>query len=325
MHNKYPIAFFGTPDFAATVLRSLLSLPDFEVQLVVTQPDSPAGRGAKLRASPVKLLAQEHEIPVLQPQSIKREAEAFSQAFCAGGVPCLSLVVAFGQILPLWLLQLCPRGFVNVHASLLPRWRGAAPIQRALMQGDSKTGVCLMQMEAGLDTGPVYSRAEIEISPAMDAGQLHDQLAQLACELIARDLVKIAANQLSAQPQIDPDSDPANLVTYAQRISNQECQLDWSASAEALHNRIRGLSPSPGAFTFLNGKRLKIYRSVVKSSSLEATTTCGRIVALTPEVLVACGSGILALESLQLEGRSRISAAEFVRGGQLEVGMQLGV
>lgn len=309
------IAFFGTPDFAVPSLEALLSTPDIEVVLVVTQPDRPAGRGKKLQASPVKKVATERGLPVLQPTSIRKEKEAFRDAFLSHGTLDGAVVVAFGQILPVWLLELLNGRFVNVHGSLLPRWRGAAPMQRAIMAGDTETGVCLMKMEAGLDTGPVYSTAVCPISDQDSLATIHDSLAKLGGELLRRDIIHILSDEIPSLPQPDEG------VTYAEKISSGEARIDWTNGAEKISRTIRGLWPAPGAFTMLGGKRLKLIQVAVESGDGEP----GRVTEVTKSSFtVQCGTGRLTLLQVQLEGKQRMQSAEFLKGITLSVGDILG-
>lgn len=247
------VIFYGTPTFSTEVFRALLAAPEYSVPLVVTQPDRPAGRGKKLQASPVKELAIEHDIPLIQPGNIKKNLDAFLSEASTFGPFDVGVVVAFGQILPTQVLQLPTHGCINIHASLLPRWRGAAPIQRAIMAGDEETGVCLMQMEAGLDTGGVFSSVTTRISPEDNAGSLHDRLSTLGAKLLVEDLARIVAGNLSATPQ------PKDGVTYAHKIEKEEASINWDQEASILENFVRGLAPWPGAFTTLGKHRLKIF------------------------------------------------------------------
>lgn len=319
-----PVIFFGTPDFSVPTLRALISNPEFCVKAVVTQPDKPAGRGKKMTFSPVKTLALSHNIPVLQPQSIRKEEQAFLKEASALGPFAIGVVIAFGQILPVSVLELPKAGCVNIHASLLPRWRGAAPLQRAIMAGDKKSGVCLMRMEAGLDTGPVFSRAEITLKENETLESLHDALSQMGADLLNKELKRIASGQIVAQEQAQEG------ITYASKISAEEALIDWSKNASELSCSIRGLSPFPGAFTFLNKQRLKVL--MVKNSlqseecgqAERAALPPGTICAINAESIeVQCGQGTLLLLEVQLEGKKRMSCADFLRGVALEKGALL--
>lgn len=310
----YKIAFFGTPDFACPTLESLLKDNEVEVKVVVTQPDRPAGRGAKIECSPIKTLALKHGVPVLQPESIRKAEDTFLKAL--GNDLDLAIVVAFGQILPVTVLNAPRQGSVNIHASLLPRWRGAAPIQRAIMAGDKESGVCLMRMEAGLDTGPVYVRAAIPILSSDTAGTLHDKLSNLGADLLAKNLHRLAKGEIKPVPQEEDG------VTYATKITPTDLKLDWSKSADELERTIRALSPIPGAYTSLQGQRLKIFKA--KAFNTEKIGSAGELFQVEPTLRVACGKGALELLELQLEGRKRMSADEFLNGVKLKVGTVLG-
>ena len=319
MPTPVKIIFFGTPDFAAEPLRALIADERYQVGLVVTQPARPAGRGAKVQPTPVQKIAEESKIPVMQPQRIKKELKAFLAQANAHGPFDVGVVIAFGQILPQAVLDLPSRGCVNVHASLLPRWRGAAPIQRAIMQGDAESGVCLMKMDAGLDTGDVYSSAKTAI--AGDTFEsLYYRLQKIGTELLTNQLVAIAAGQLAATPQ------PAAGVTYAEKISNEEALIDWKKPAAQVANQIHGLSPIPGAYTTFQGKRLKIFRVSAKTPRSGTRAFSPGMVTLSDRACleVQCADGVLAIEELQLEGKSRLKVEDFLRGAGIEVGAVLG-
>ena len=318
-NSRLRVVFFGTPDFAATILSHLQQMPEVDVGLVVTRADKPAGRGKKLTPPPVKRLAEEFGIPVLQPGSIRKNEEVFLAEVKSYGDFDLGVVVAFGQILPQCVLDLPASGCVNVHASLLPRWRGAAPIQRAIMSGDTHTGICLMRMEAGLDTGPVYSRVVTEISESDTAGALHDRLALLGAQLLTRDILGIGRGSMIPEPQ------PTEGVTYAEKISNDEACIDWSKDAVEISNLIRGLSPFPGAFTTLRGLRLKIYGAHPRDTRGSSAVVAGKISLVDSHTLeVQCGNGVVLLGDLQLEGRKRLSVTEFLKGVEIQPGVVLG-
>ena len=320
--DPFKIVFFGTPDFAVPALKRLLELPEVSVCAVVTQPDRPAGRGKKLRMSPVKELALARGISVLQPENIRKNIADFQASLTSLGPLAAAVVVSFGQILPESLLNLPAAGCINIHASLLPRWRGAAPIQRAIMSGDAVTGVCLMKVAAKLDAGPVYSRSEVKIEPRDDAGSLHDKLACAGAELLVRDLKSILAGRL--QPAEQPQQD----VSVACKISNEEALLDWSQPAAQLWLKVRALCPAPGAFTYLNGRRLKIFRAVPRecpSFRAAPQSAAGSMVMLDPRCMeVYCGSGLLSLEEVQLDGKRRMKISEFLRGAAIAPGTVLG-
>ena len=318
--RKRKLIYFGTPSFALPPLQALIADQCFEVVAVITQPDQPSGRGKKRTAPPVKKLAEASEIPVLQPTSLRREWDRvreellrFSPTYDA------AVVCAFGQILPSPCLEFPKLGCINIHASLLPRWRGAAPIQRAIMAGDRETGVSLMQMEAGLDTGPWYVQEKIPITDSSTAGSLHDELSTLGARMLTEHLEAILEG---SRPAIAQDSAQ---VTYAEKLTRSEALLDWTASAQQLARVIRALSPSPGAYTFLLGKRLKVLLAVpvspMENRPHDAPGSIFRVDDRTLEI--ACGDGILSLTELQWEGRAKLKTPEFLKGTRLEPGMQL--
>jgi methionyl-tRNA formyltransferase len=268
-----------------------------EIVLVLSQPDRPAGRGLRPAPSPVKRLAQARAIDVYQPESIKSDE---SVARVRAARPDALVVAAYGLILPPALLQVAPHGAINIHASLLPRWRGAAPIQRTLLAGDAQTGVSIMQMDAGLDTGPLLAQQALPIAPDDDAATLHDKLACLGAEMIAAVLDDIAAGRAKAVPQ------PSAGATYAPKIDKSETRLDWTRSAVELERAVRAFHP---ALTALDGERLRIWRARV----IEARGLPGRLLD-AERLVVACGHQALALTEVQRAGGKRLSAAEFVRG-----------
>jgi methionyl-tRNA formyltransferase len=318
--NRPPLSvvFFGTPEFAADCLRALLEDNRFAVRLVVTQPDRPAGRGNKLTPAAVKVLATERHIPVIQPGRIRKSLPEFLTALSEEGPFDVGVVVAFGQILPQEVLDTPRAGCVNVHASLLPRWRGAAPIHRAIMSGDVETGVGLMKMEAGLDTGPVYVSQRVPISSSSTTGTLAEELSRVGGELLREHLVAVAEGKLSPTPQLEAG------VTYAEKISNEEAQISWSAPAAAIERLIRALNPGPGAFTFLNGQRLKIFAARAHPEN-DAPQQPGAVTVVAKEqIRVACGMGSLELTEVQPAGKRRMGIAEFLRGNSLKENDHLG-
>lgn len=312
------IVFFGTPEIASVCLAALVEDPQYRVKAVVTQPDRPAGRGNKILPPPVKVLALSKNIPLIQPQRIKKNLPEFLSQLSALGPFDIGVVVAFGQILPQAVLDLPKSGCVNVHASLLPRWRGAAPIQRAIMSGDSQTGVCLMKMEAALDTGPVYSMATLNISPDDTSGSLLESLGVKGAALLRSDLAAIASGALEAKPQA------AAGVTYAEKISNDEAQIHWDMSADSIERLVRGLNPVPGAFTFLNGSRFKIFRS----RALPQTPPSGAPGTLSEcsagKLWINCGSGVISVVEGQFEGKRRAAVEEILRGGMITADSRFG-
>jgi methionyl-tRNA formyltransferase len=312
--------FLGTPDFAVPGLKALLGHTDFSVKAVVTQPDRPVGRGAKLLASPVKQVALEAGIPVLQPQSIKKVGKAFLEQLGQVGPLDLGVVIAFGQILPTWLLDFPACGCVNVHASLLPRWRGAAPIHRALLAGDRETGVCLMKMDAGLDTGPVFTRHVIPITETQTGGELHDALASLGAQALKTELAKIVRGEIPAVTQ------PDDGVTYASKIDPAEFPIDWNQPVEAVARKVRAFAPAPGAYTTVQNERLKIFdASPIEPPSRAADTRTGKIVAVGPDSFtVQCADGGIEVREVQMAGRKRLPVRDFLKGHTIQVGQQVG-
>ncbi len=299
------VVFMGTPEFSVTILDALVAA-GHEIACVYTQPPRPAGRGQAERPSPVQAHAEAMSVPVRHPKSLRSpEAQADFAALRAD----LAVVVAYGLILPQAVLDAPLRGCLNIHASLLPRWRGAAPIQRAIMAGDTETGVCIMQMEAGLDTGPVLLRHTIPIGAEETAGELHDSLSTLGAQAITEALARL--DDLEAQPQ------PDHGVTYAQKIDKAEARLDWTQDAPHIDRQIRGLSPFPGAWTMIGGKRVKILRSrLAKGTGAPGTVLAG--------LTIACGSGAVDLTEVQPEGKPRMTAEAFLRGTRIAPGAVIG-
>jgi len=306
------IVFAGTPDFAVPTLDRLIDAGRRPVA-VYTQPDRPAGRGRRPRPSPVKQRAEQAGIPVLQPASLRTPD---AQAELAALAPDLLVVVAYGLILPQAVLDIPRLGCVNVHASLLPRWRGAAPIQRALLAGDATTGVTIMQMEAGLDTGPMLARREIPIGAQDTAGDLHDRLAVLGAELLVEVLPDIAAGRLTPVPQDDA------AATYADKLSKDEAPLDWQRPAAALARQVRAFNPWPVAETRLAGRILRIWQAEALPGPTAAAP--GEIVAAGRDGIdVATAEGVLRLIRLQAPGGRPLPAADFLNGHPLRPGDRL--
>ena len=308
------VVFMGTPDFAAPCLEALLAA-GHEVAAVITQPDRPRGRGRKLSFSPVKACAVEHGLEVLQPEKIKTpEFEQVLQELA----PDVMVVVAFGQILSPAILAIPPLGCVNVHASLLPYYRGAAPIHWAVMQGEEKTGVTTMYMDEGLDTGDMILKKEIAISKDVSTGEIHDQLMQEGAVLLQETLALIADGKAPRTKQDHAVS------TYAPLLKADIEQLDWTRSAQELHNRIRGLSPWPGAYCRYAGGRLKVWKSRVFEEAAAVGAIPGRIARLSAEgFVVETGDGLLELLEVQPENKRRMKASECACGYSLQPGDRL--
>ncbi|HAJ11854.1 MAG: methionyl-tRNA formyltransferase [Hydrogenophaga sp.] len=319
------LVFAGTPAFARVALERLHAA-GFEIALVLTQPDRPAGRGMKLQASPVKQFALEHGIPVAQPRSLRldgkypEDALAAREAIAASGAQAM-VVAAYGLILPRWALGALPRGCLNIHASLLPRWRGAAPIHRAIEAGDAETGVTIMQMDEGLDTGDMLLAERLPIAPEDTTGSLHDKLADLGGRLI------VEALELAACGGLQRTSQPAEGVTYAHKIDKAEATIDWREPAVVIGRRVRAFDPFPGASTSLGDETIKVWAARPDTDATAAVSPAvpGRVLSVGPSGIdVATGQGVLRLTELQRAGGKRLSAAEFLRGFALAPGQQLG-
>lgn len=304
--HSLSIVFAGTPEFAVPALEALLR-SEHRVVAVYTQPDRPAGRGQKLTFSPVKRCALEHGLHIEQPPTLRDPAHiARLKTF----EPDVMVVVAYGLILPQAVLDVPRLGCINIHASLLPRWRGAAPIQRAIEAGDTETGVTIMRMDAGLDTGPMLLERRVPIEPADTSASLHDRLAQLGAEALLEALCGIADGSLSARPQ------PAEGVTYAAKVSKEEARIDWRLPAIAIERRVRAFNPWPIAETTLQGQQLRVWGAVARPQSSDASP--GKVVAVDEQgIHVATGAGTLVLTRVQLAGRKPTSAPDFARGQRL--------
>lgn len=309
----HKVLFLGTPEFAEYHLRALIKDSRYEVVGVVSQPDRPAGRKMILQPSPVKKLAIESGIRVLTPESAREENFLSQiQGFFADCV----VVVAYGQILPKKFLEQFPNKVINVHASLLPRWRGAAPIQRAVMAGDEKTGVSLQVMVHALDAGDLIDESEVPIEPNLMATELHDRLMKLGATRIVETLSPYLLGKIKAKSQ------DTNLVTYAKKIEKSEAQVDWSLSSQQIYNSFRGLSLGPGIRSVLNkGQKLKFTR--ISPTSIETKgASPGEVLEVNTEhILVACGKGALQILELQPESRTKMSVSEFVKGYEINRGM----
>jgi methionyl-tRNA formyltransferase len=310
------VAFAGTPAFAAAALAKILAA-GFEVPLVLTQPDRPAGRGMKPQASAVKQLAQQRGLAVAQPRSLRLDGKFSDDASAAQAAlldtrPDVLVVAAYGLILPAWVLALPRQGCLNIHASLLPRWRGAAPIQRAIEAGDALTGITIMQMDEGLDTGAMLLAEAVPITGDDTAATLHDRLADLGAGLIVK--------ALESQPPSTPQ--PADGVTYARKIEKAEGPIDWSQAAEVIERRVRAFDPFPGASFNVSGERVKLWRARVTPW---VAGSPGEVVLLDEErIIVRCGDGALELLTVQRAGGVRVGAGWWLRDASLESGQLLG-
>ena len=301
------LVFMGTPDFAVPTLQALIDA-GHDLVAVYTQPPRPAGRGHKLQPSPVHKLAEAHGIPVLTPRSLRKEE---AQTVFAAHLADAAVVVAYGLILPAAVLAAPRLGCFNLHASLLPRWRGAAPIQRAIMAGDAETGATVMQMDEGLDTGPMLLRETLPIGPETTAGSLHDALATRGAPLMLRALEELAAGRLIPRPQ------PEDGVTYAEKIDKAEARIDWSRPAAELDRQIRGLSPFPGAWFEHEGERVKVLLSALADGQGVPGTV------LDGGLSIACGAGAVRLLRLQRAGKAALDAEVFQRGRPIPAGARL--
>ena len=305
------VIFAGTPDFAAQALRAIAAA-GFEIPLVLTQPDRPKGRGMQLQAGPVKQTALELGLAIAQPASLRHEE---AQALLRAQNADVMVVAAYGLILPQAVLDTPAHGCLNIHASLLPRWRGAAPIQRAIEAGDAETGVCIMQMDAGLDTGAVVSTHRYTIKNTDTATDVHDALAILGAQAIVADLQHLKqTGRLKANPQ------PQAGITYAQKLSKEEAKIDWNQPALVIERKIRAFNPVPGAWVEYQGKPLKIWRAEVVNQSGNA----GEVSAIYSDgLIVACGEGALKITELQPAGSKRMPIAAFAAGRHIEKGTPL--
>lgn len=301
------VIFMGTPEFSVPVLDALVAA-GHEIAAVYCQPPRPAGRGKKDRPTPVHARAEALGLDVRHPVSLKNAEE---QAAFAALKADVAVVVAYGLILPQAILDAPERGCLNIHASLLPRWRGAAPIHRAIMAGDAETGICIMQMEAGLDTGPVLMREETLIGAEEVTSELHDRLSEIGAGLIVEALM--------ALPDLTPEPQPAEGVTYASKIDKAEAQIDWRAPAEEVDRKIRGLSPFPGAWCDIDGQRVKVLASRLAAGSGAPGTV------LDQTLTIACGSGAVELLRLQRAGKGAQDRETFLRGFPIATGSELSV
>jgi methionyl-tRNA formyltransferase len=302
----------GTPDFAVPSLLELVK-DGHEVAAVFTREDKPKGRGYAMQPTPVKIAAQQLQIPVYTPKTLKTDDVLQTLKIIA---PDVIVVVAYGRILPESVLQLPPLGCINVHGSLLPKYRGAAPMQWAVINGESTTGVTTMLMDAGIDTGDMLEKTEIEILPGDDFEAVHNNLMQAGALLLVQTLKKLQNGELTHIKQDD------SISTYAPLITKQMCKIDWNRSATEINNLIRGLSPFPGAFGLYGGKKLKIFKATPQNLPSDSNVTAGEIILVQP-LTVACAGSALTLEEVQLEGKKRMQTSEFLRGFKLNVGERL--
>ncbi len=308
------IVFAGTPEFAATALRALAAA-GHDIALVLTQRDKPAGRGLELRMSEVKKIALANGLPLLQPESLRDEVVV---ARLRQAKADIMVVAAYGLILPQAVLEVTPLGCINIHASLLPRWRGAAPIQRAILAGDQETGISIMQMDAGLDTGPILLQRSLPIAEDDTAATLHDKLAALGGDAALDVLAALEKGTLKPVPQ------PMVGVTYAHRVSKHEARLDWTRPALEVERTVRAYNPAPGAHTSLLGDALKVWRGRADQAEQVAGEP-GQVIEIGVAGLrVACGRGVLDILELQRPGGRRQAVAEFLRGNAISLGARLG-
>jgi methionyl-tRNA formyltransferase len=318
------LIFAGTPEFARTALERLHAA-GFDIPLVLSQPDRPAGRGMKLQASPVKQFAQDKGIAVAQPRSLRldgkypQDAAAARLAIDAARADFM-VVAAYGLILPQWVLDAPARGCLNIHASLLPRWRGAAPIHRAIEAGDTETGITIMQMDAGLDTGDMLLEERVPIAATDTTASLHERLASLGGRMI------VEALELGACGGFRPAKQPEAGVTYAHKIEKHEAAIDWALPADVIARRVRAFDPFPGASTQLDGETLKLWSAGPEAQASGAQahdTAAGTILSVdSASFLVACGSGCLRVTTVQRPGGKRLAVADFLRGFDLKPGMR---
>ncbi len=304
------LVFCGTPEFAVPTLRKLLE-NQFPIRAVITQPDRPRGRGREVSSSPVKEVALGYGLHVYQPESIRSES---AREFLERAQPDAVVIIAYGQIIPAELLAIPKYGWINLHASLLPKYRGAAPIQWAMVNGETRTGVTAMRIDPGMDTGPILLQQEVEITADDTAGTLAARLSTLGANLMVETLRGLAAGTLVARPQEHA------LATYAPRIKKEEGRIDWNLRAEQIHNRIRGFVPWPGAFTSFRGQLCHLWRSQPQTGPPQ-THPPGSILVESGRLVVASGGQtLLQVEELQLENRKRISALDFINGMKLSPG-----
>ena len=311
--EKLRVVFMGTPEFAVPCLAALHADDNCEVIGVYTQPDKPRGRGQKLLPSPVKAWAEEHGLPVHQPVKIKTEE---ATAELKGLKPDLVVVVAFGQILSQEILDIPPHGCINVHGSLLPRYRGAAPMQWCVINGETKTGITTMMMDAGLDTGDMLLKEELTIGPDMTLEEVHDNLMEMGAQVLMKTIEELRAGTLKRVPQEGESN-------YAPMLTKETGHIDWQKSAQEIHNLVRGLNSWPGAYTAHEGQKFKIWRTVLTGETVTFGTTAGEILAADSSqgLKVAAGDGqVLAITELQAPGKKKMQAQDYLRGNSLAAG-----
>ena len=312
--NRLKIIFMGTPELSCASLEKLAQNPQFQVLLVVTQPDKPKGRDLKPQPPPVKVLAQKLNLPVLQPPKA-RDEQFISELRAAA--PDLIVVAAYGHILPQAILDMPQFGCLNVHTSLLPKYRGAAPIQWAIANGETETGVTIMKMDAGMDTGAIVSQKRTPISPEDDSAILHNRLAQLGAEHLMETIPDYVAGKISAKPQ-------SGDYSYAPKIKKEDGHIDWNLSAQTILNRLRAFMPWPGAFTFLKTEPKPCLLKIWKAGVMEKSGTAGEILSADENgIVVACGKDALKILELQREGGRRMTAREFLVGHPLKASLKL--
>ena len=310
------IIFMGTPKLAAVSLRRLIASPEFQLAAVVTQPDQPKGRGLKLQPSPVKEVAQQHNLTILQPQRAREDS--FIQQL-AELKPELIAVAAYGQILPKAILDLPRFDCLNVHTSLLPKYRGAAPIQHAILNGDSLTGVTIMKMDVGLDTGDILAQEQTPIEAADNSQTLHDRLATIGAELLVRTITQFVSGAIQPRPQ------PADGVTHAPKIKKTDGEINWTQPAHAIWNRVRALVPWPGAFTHFAGQPQPHLFKIWEAEPVRQSGAPGHILQADKNgIVIGCGSEALRILTVQREGGRRMSAPDFLAGHPLATGQKVG-
>jgi methionyl-tRNA formyltransferase len=309
------IVFCGTPEFAVPSLRRLAERPEFSIEAVITQPDRPRGRGQHVSSSPVKEAALEHGLHVYQPETIKSES---SQDFLKRVAPDAVVIIAYGQIIPARLLTIPRLGWINVHGSLLPCYRGAAPIHWAIANGETVTGLTTMQIDAGMDTGPTLQRREVAIGPDETAPELAARMSAVGADLIVESLLQFDRGEIAPVPQ-----DGKN-ATYAPILKKEDGRIDWTKTAPQIYNRMRGFAPWPGSYSTFRRKTCHLWGHPKTSGGAEAPLAPGALVPTAKDIYVVCGEGTrLRLESIQMEGRKKVSAREFANGARLAPSEQL--